>query len=159
MKMARVMATCVALCFSLPWDSSCAENATTGKTDVRAFFRAYMAAANEPVPNVQLPAIWVYSPAGYLVARIDNADDLDAAKDILAAPQAPLLSTMRLTQVTGLLKTLGVETGAAPQGAWTLLLLRSESCNQPCQPFHAAMESLQASQPGAVRTIDLAFNR
>ncbi|AWH26376.1 hypothetical protein [Stenotrophomonas sp. YAU14D1_LEIMI4_1] len=159
MKISMGVAAGLALMCGLPFASYGSENATAGKADVRAFFQAYLAAANEPVPNVQLPAIWVYSPAGHLVARIDNADDLDAAKAILAAPQAAPLSTMRLTQVTGLLKTLGVDTGAVPEGAWTLLLMRSETCAQPCQPFHAAMESLQASQPGAVRAIDLAFNR
>ncbi|MEG2631694.1 hypothetical protein [Stenotrophomonas sp.] len=159
MKIPMVMATALALCISLPSAATSSEHIHAGKTDIRAFFQAYLATGNDAVPSVQLPAIWIYSPAGHLVARIDSPTALDAVEGIMATPDAPAISTMRLAEMIGLMNRLGVDTGAGPDGSWTWLLLRSNACSQKCQPFHASIRSVQARHPGAIRAIDLAFTR
>lgn len=139
--------------------ATASDGVVKGSVDMRGFFQSYTAKARGETPRFKVPAVWIYSPRGKLVARIDGEQDLARLPAILGAPDADSLSAIDTTGLFSILGQLGMEVPATGKGEWTLALLAGEACTTACAPFRDAIAKASSKPTTNARGIELTLRR
>lgn len=138
-----------------PWVRA-ADDPVKASTDLRSFFQGYLAESKGEVPSLKVPAVWLFSPEGTFVARVDDAQGIAALSGTLGKP-ATSISAVDLSKIVGILGKQGVRVPAAAHGQWTALLITRAPCVEVCEAFHREVEELRTKQPAQLRVIDLSL--
>ena len=131
------------------------EGAVKGRTDLRSFFQGYLAESKGEVPSLKVPAIWLFSPDGRFVARIDEAAGAAALPETIGKPTGASVSAVDFPKIGGILEKQGISVPANAKGQWTALLLSREPCAELCQSFHQTLDGVRKKQPERLRVVDL----
>ncbi|MCD9008175.1 hypothetical protein LDO31_18430 [Luteimonas sp. XNQY3] len=124
--------------------------------DMRAFFHTHMSLARTEVPSLKVPAIWVYDPDGGLVARLDSPEGVSGLSQMVGKAGQPVISAVKLTDVTANLRTLGANITAQP-ARWTVLLLTREPCEQLCPQARGEVDALTNKTEVSVNILDVSL--
>lgn len=138
-----------------PWVRA-ADGPMKASTDLRSFFQGYLAESKGEVPSLRVPAVWLFSPEGAFVARVDDAQGIAALSAMLDKP-ATSISAVDLSKIVGVLGKQGLRVPAAAPGQWTALLITRAPCVEVCETFHRGVEELRKKQPAQVRVVDLSL--
>jgi len=139
----------------VPWVHA-AEADVKGSTELRSFFQGYLAESKGEVPSLKVPAVWLFSPEGQLVARVDDPQGVAALSDTLGKP-ATSISAVDLSRIVGILDKQGVQVPAAAPEQWTALLISRAPCVEVCQTFHKEVDELHKKQAVRLRVVDLSL--
>lgn len=124
--------------------------------DMRAFFQAHVSLARTEVPSLKVPAIWVFDPDGGLVARLDSPEGVSGLSQVVGKAGQPVISAVKLTDVTANLRTLGANITEQPAG-WTVLLLAREPCEQLCPQARGEVDALTGKTGVSVNILDVSL--
>jgi hypothetical protein len=128
------------------------------------WFSAYAEGAKdthyEVSTNLEIPAVWLFSPAGTLVQIVssDNESTLDQLiqKFPSSEPQSPSKSTPSLDALNAsFIKAGGARRAAASSGkAWTAVLLLSDSpACEHCGPYDRKISEIQKKHPDEIDVV------
>ncbi|MGH8053905.1 MAG: hypothetical protein ACREP4_08285 [Stenotrophomonas sp.] len=123
------------------------------------FFRSYVSLASGDAAQIQLPAVWLYSPEGKLVARLQDEAALAGIPGRMKTPSAAALSPVKLTQVSEIAESMGAPISPPGEAQWTALLLSGVQCSAACKPYRDGLRDVVARSKGQLRMVDFTLER
>lgn len=127
--------------------------------DMSVFLRSYVSLAAGDAAHIRLPAVWLYTPEGMLVARLQGEDELAGIPLRIKSPGAAPLSPVKFSQVTKIAESMGVSISPPGDAQWTALLLSSAQCWAACEPYRDGLREVIARSQGQLRVVDFTLER
>lgn len=127
--------------------------------DMSVFLRRYVSLASGDAAHIRLPAVWLYTPEGTLVARLQGEEALAGIPGRIRSSGAAPLSPVKFSQVRKIAESMGVSISSPGDAQWTALLLSSAQCWAACEPFRDGLREVVARSQGQLRVVDFTLER